>query len=155
MGQPVAVVEKRGARPGLVRFELNRNLTGMGHERFASADDAVGPRPSAELARRLFATGQVDGVHAYLNVVTVDVKKGFTSDGLGQIVEELYTYYRPGVEPPTFDDTATEEPAAAAAAPAAEGGEAPKLSAEAARIPPHLLERARLARQKWLEKQGG
>jgi hypothetical protein len=155
MGQPVAVVEKQGARPGLVRYELNRNLTGMGHERFLSPDDAVGPRPSAELARRLFATGQVDAVHAYLNVVTVDVKKGFTSEGLGRIVEDLYIFYRPGVEPPTFDEGAAEEAAPAAATAAAEPGDAPKLSADAAKIPPHLLERARLAKQKWREKQGG
>jgi len=155
MGQPVAVVEKKGSRPGLVRFELNRNLTGMGHERFASAADAVGEGPSAELARRLFATGQVDAVHAYLNVVTVDVKKGFTSDGLSGIVEELYTYYRPGVEPPTFDDAAAEEAPAAAASAPADGGDAPKLSAQAAKIPPHLLERARVAKQRWKEKQGG
>lgn len=148
------MVEKQGGRPGLVRYELNRNLTGMGHERFRSPDDAVGPRPSAELARRLFATGQVDAVHTYLNVVTVDVKKGFTSEGLGRIVEDLYLYYRPGVVPPTFDDTAAEEAAPAPAAATAEPG-APALSADAARIPAHLLERARLAKQKWREKQGG
>jgi hypothetical protein len=157
MGQPVAVKERKGSRPGLVRFELNRSLTGMGHERFLSPDDAVGPRPSAELARRLFATGQVDAVHVYQNIVTVDVKKGFTSDGLGEIVEELYLYYRPGVELPTFDDTAVAEetPAAAAAAPAEGGGEAPKVSALASKIPAHLLERARVAKQRWREKQGG
>jgi hypothetical protein len=153
MGQPVAVVEKPGSRPGVVRFELNRNLTGMGHERFAAAEDATGPRPSAELARRLFATGQVDGVHVYQNVVTVDVRKGFGTDGLGEIVQDLYIYYRPGVEIPTFDEPAPEEPAAEAAPAAA--AEGPTLSAEAARIPPHLLERARAAKQKWREKQGG
>jgi hypothetical protein len=152
MGQPVAVVEKRGSRPGLIRFELNRNLTGMGHERFTSPEQATGPRPSAELARRLFATGGVDAVHVYLNVVTVDLKKGFHSDGLGQIVEDLYIYYRPGVEIPTFDEPAPEEPAAPAA-PAA-GGDAPKVSAEASRIPAHLLERGRAAKQKWQAKQG-
>jgi hypothetical protein len=153
MGQPVGVVEKRGSRPGMVRFEMNRSLTGMGHERFTAPDQAVGPRPSAELARRLFATGQVDSVHVYQNVVTVDVRKGFATEGLGDIVKDLYTYYRPGVEIPTFDEPAPEEPAAQAA-PAA-SGDAPALSAEAARIPPHLLERARAAKAKWREKQGG
>ena len=76
MGQPVAVVEKRTSRPGVVRFEANRSLTGMGHERFTTADQAIGPRPAAELARRFFATGQVDAVHVYQNVATVDLKKG-------------------------------------------------------------------------------
>ncbi|MDQ1372812.1 MAG: hypothetical protein QOJ09_150, partial [Actinomycetota bacterium] len=32
MGQPVAVVEKPMSEPNVVRFELNRSLTGMGHE---------------------------------------------------------------------------------------------------------------------------
>ena len=73
MGQPVAVVEKPSTSPGIVRFEANRTLTGMGHERFASAGDAVGPRPAAELARRLFATGKVAGVHIYANMITVDL----------------------------------------------------------------------------------
>ena len=47
MGQPVAVVEKQSAIPGIVRFVANRSLTGMGHERFTEADQAVGPRPAA------------------------------------------------------------------------------------------------------------
>src|SRR5688572_22326805 len=76
MGQLVGVVEKKSANPGLVRFELNRNLTGSGHERFGAGAEAVGDRPSAELARRLFGTGQVTGVHLYMNVVTVDLAKG-------------------------------------------------------------------------------
>ena len=61
MGQLVAVTEKPSSSPGVVRFELNRALTGMGHEHFRSAERAFGPRPAAELARRLFATGQADG----------------------------------------------------------------------------------------------
>ena len=40
MGELVAVVEKPSATPGVVRFELNRSLSGMGHERFGSAADA-------------------------------------------------------------------------------------------------------------------
>ena len=42
MGQPVAVVEKPSSIPGMVRFEANRSLTGMGHERFGSRAEAVG-----------------------------------------------------------------------------------------------------------------
>ena len=48
--------------PGVVRFETNRSLTGMGHERFTSVTDAIGPRPAAMLARQLLATGKVDSV---------------------------------------------------------------------------------------------
>jgi hypothetical protein len=152
MGQPVAVVEKPSSRPGMVRFEANRNLTGMGHERFASADEAIGPRPAAEIARRLFATGKVDHVHAYLNMITVDIAKGFTADGLAGIIESLYTYYRPGVLPPTDEElmASAEAPAVTPgdAAPAAEPGTDPALS----RVPAALLERSRLAKQRWAEK---
>ena len=114
MGQPVAVVEKPSTLPGIVRFEANRTLTGMGHERFASADDAVGPRPAAELARRLFATGKVAGVHVYANMITVDLAGDHTgandTAGLVDVVRDLHKYWMPGMEPPAFEDPAEEEP---------------------------------------------
>ena len=64
MGQPITVVEKPSSKPGIARFETNRSLTGMGHERYRSADDVLADRPVDELARRLFATGGVRTVHA-------------------------------------------------------------------------------------------
>jgi hypothetical protein len=149
MGQPITVTETPTTRPGVVRFELNRSLTGMGHERFTAPEQAIGPRPSAELARRLFATGRVDSVHIYQNVVTVDVKKGFTSEGLAEVLEHLYIYWVPGREPPVLEAPAEEE----APAPAA-GGDAPAVSAAASRVPAHLLERSRLAREKSAAKAG-
>ena len=102
----MAVTEKPSTSPGVVRFELNRALTGMGHERFRSSADAFGPRPAAELARRLFATGQTSAVHVYSNIVTVDLAKGATSDGLADVVRYLYQYWQPGMAPPTFEDLA-------------------------------------------------
>ena len=69
MGQPVAVEQSAGGSPAIVRFETNRSLTGMGHERFTSADQAKGPRPAAVLARRFFESGQVAGVHVYGNII--------------------------------------------------------------------------------------
>ena len=45
----------------------------MGHEHFSSAADAWGNTPSDELARRMFATGQVAAVHVYGNIITVDL----------------------------------------------------------------------------------
>ena len=98
MGQLVGVVEKPSATPGVVRFELNRSLTGMGHERFTSMLDAVGPTPSAALARQLFASGRVAAVHVFGNMVTVDIEKGYDSAGLAEIVREMYRYWKPGVE---------------------------------------------------------
>ena len=153
MGQLVGVVEKPSTTPGVVRFELNRSLSGMGHERFTSVDDAIGSKPSPALARLLFATGKVSGVHIYGNMVTVDVTKGFDSSGLGDIVREMYQYWKPGVEPPTFEDLQPDEPAAAPAGDAAGGGS--ELSEAAKRVPPHLLERSRAAREKWKAANGG
>ncbi|MEY4372296.1 MAG: hypothetical protein RL219_1065 [Actinomycetota bacterium] len=149
MGQPVAVTEKPSVTPGVVRFELNRSLTGMGHERYASIAQATGATPGAVLARRMFETGRVGAVHVYANVVTVDLLKGFQSDGLADLVRDLYTYYRPGVEPPSVESlmAAVEAPEAAAPSAGGDGGDA-ALSAAASRVPAHLLERSRLARQR-------
>ena len=152
MGQMVAVTEKQSATPGVVRFELNRTLSGQGHERFASVDDAYGATPSDELARRLFATGQVGGVHVYANIVTIDLAKGFGSDGLAEVVRDMYQYWRPGVEPPTFDDPEPEAAADGGGDDAAGGDDA--LSEAAKKVPRHLLVRAREARERWNAKQG-
>lgn len=153
MGQLVGVVEKPSATPGVVRFELNRTLSGQGHEHFASSATAVGDSPSAVLARRLFATGQVAAVHVYSNIVTVDLAKGREAIGLGDVVTNLYQYWLPGVEPPTFDDVAAEEPSSAPAGVGDGGGDA--LSEAAKRVPAHLLERSRAARERWAAKQAG
>ena len=121
MGQLVAVEQKPSPLPGVVRFELNRALTGMGHERFRNSAEAVGPTPAAELARRLFATDQVDAVHVYSNMVTVDLAKGRTADGLSDVVRNLYRYWYPGMAPPSFEDL---EPAADEATAPTEGAAA-------------------------------
>ena len=79
-------------------FELNRSLTGMGHERYASPADVVRSRPVDELAKRLFEAGGVDGVHIYSNMVTVNLAPGASADGMEDIIHSLFTYYREGVE---------------------------------------------------------
>jgi hypothetical protein len=158
VGQPVAVIEKPStAVLGVVRFETNRNLGGMGHERYRSEAAAVGVKPTAAVARRLLATGQVEAVHIYLNVITVDLKKGCTSEGLKEIVEDLYTYYRPGVVVPSDEELMGVMPGdtAAAAAPAAAAGDAGGGNPLLAKVPPHLIERSKAARDKWFAKQGG
>jgi hypothetical protein len=104
MGQPITVEEKPSASPGVVRFELNRSLTGMGHERYRSRDDATGDRIVDELVRRLFDTGRVGAVHVYSNVVTVDLLKGMDSAGLAGIIHDLFIYYTPGVVPPSDEE---------------------------------------------------
>jgi hypothetical protein len=104
MGQLITVVTKPSPRPGVIRLEINRTLTGMGHERYASAAEATGDRPVDELARRLFAADHIESVHIYGNVITVDLAKGATGDGLDEVVRELFVHYLPGVLPPTDEE---------------------------------------------------
>jgi hypothetical protein len=99
MGQPIVVVQKPTNENGVVRFELNRSLTGMGHERYRSAADATGDRPPDVLARKLFERGGVDAVHIYSNIVTVDLAKGANDEGMRELIEQLFIHYREGVSP--------------------------------------------------------
>jgi hypothetical protein len=155
MGQLVAVAEKPSSTKGVVRFEINRTLSGMGHEQFDSVDDAYGDTPSDELARQMFATGQVDAVHVYANIITVDIKKGSDSEGLADLVRDLYQYWKPGIEPPSFEDLQPDEPAAAPASGGGDSGADDSAMSEAAeRVPADLLERSRAARERWIAKQG-
>ncbi len=147
MGQQLSVVSTPSSTPGMVRFEANHNLTGQGHERFASVDAAVGTRPAAALARQLFATGHVASVHMYSNIVTVDLAKGSTAEGLSEVVRDMYQYWKPGMVPPTFDAPAadtTDAPAVATGGDAG-GGESDYLRL----VPASLVERSRAALAKW------
>lgn len=99
MGQPIVVTERPAARPGVLRFETNRVLTGMAHHRYLRGQEIIGDRPADELARRLLATGGVDEVHVYGNVVTVLLTRGHHAEGIKALIEGLYTYYREGVTP--------------------------------------------------------
>ena len=60
-------------------------------------------RPVDELARRLFDHSGVNTVHVNSNVITVDLSAGADEDALGEAIKELFTYYRPGVEIPSFE----------------------------------------------------
>jgi len=104
MGQPVTVVQKASSNPGVVRFEINRSITGMGHERYASADDAVTDRPPDELARRIFEFEGVEGVHINSNVITIDTRG--SDVGMQKVIEDMFLHYRPGVRVPTEADFA-------------------------------------------------
>jgi hypothetical protein len=99
MGQPITVTEKTTKRAGIVRFELNRSLTGMGHEDYLSADEVHGDRPPDALARRLFEHDSVTAVHIYSNEVTVELGPWKTAAGLKEAIEGLYIHYLPGVQP--------------------------------------------------------
>jgi len=103
MGQPVTLIKTASPRPGMIRFELNRSLTGMGHERYDSDSEIVSDRPADRLARRLFEAGGVSAVHIYGSMVTVKLKS--TDRGnLEDVIRGLYTYYVPGVEIPSDEE---------------------------------------------------
>jgi hypothetical protein len=99
MGQPITVQEKTTSRPDLLRFEINRSLTGMGHEHYASLQDALGERPPDQLARRLFQKGGVRSVHIFSNVVDVEVEPGARPSTFVDVIRDLYIHYREGVTP--------------------------------------------------------
>ncbi|HEV8299309.1 MAG TPA: hypothetical protein VGQ20_18510 [Acidimicrobiales bacterium] len=111
MGQPVTVIEKPSYRSGVVRYEINRVLTGMGHEVYRSAPSAGSNRPVDVLARRLFARGGIRSIHVNGSVITIELADSGT-DGIRSIIENLYTYYVPGVEPPSDEELLAEAPPA-------------------------------------------
>jgi hypothetical protein len=99
MGQPIVVVQKPSSTKGVLRFEINRSLTGMGHEAYASAAAATGDRPPDVVARRLFEHGGVDAVHVFSNMITVELSAGESGAGMRELVEQLFIHYRDGVQP--------------------------------------------------------
>lgn len=103
MGQPVTFLSSSSPKPGIVRFELNRSLTGMGHERYRAGDEIIDDRPPDVLAKRIFAAGPVESIHVYGSMVTVQLASTDPAD-LETVIRELYTYYVPGVEIPSDEE---------------------------------------------------
>lgn len=100
MGQPITVQQKPSSHPNVLRFETDRNFTGMGKELYGSPDDIIRDRPPDRLARRFFEHGGVRHVTVYGGVVTVEVDDSAVADELRELIESLYLYYRPGDPPP-------------------------------------------------------
>jgi hypothetical protein len=136
MGQPIHVVEKRSSRPGVYRFETNRSLSGMGHERYTPATVIDGPTPVDELARRIFARGGIAAVHVNGSVVIVDVAEGHSSDGIAEVIRTLYLKYPvgPGDEEAVASETTLTD-GDAAPEQLAEPGDAPSAVAAAGTQP--------------------
>lgn len=126
MGQPITVLETTStSNPALRRFETNRPLSGMGHERYEDPPSELRKRPVDELARRLFAAGGVEKIHINGSVVTVTLGGGQTGEGLGDVIRRLFLHYGdtppvPMVSPTDDADTSPESLADPADAPAAE-----------------------------------
>ena len=117
MGQPITVVEKQSSNPAVLRFETNRPLSGMGHERYTEPPPEIQGRTVDELARRLFAAGGVDSVHINGSVVTVTLGGGRRGEGLADVVRCLFRHY-------------PDEPAPPAAPPQDEGSRTPEATAD-------------------------
>jgi hypothetical protein len=121
MGKSVQIVAFARPRAGFVRIEIDRSLSGTGHESYESAPSEELDRPTDVLARSLFQTGLVSRVHIFSNVITIalqsrpevaSVRDGHATmeeseqeqfsrqDGvLRDVVEQLFVHYRPGVMP--------------------------------------------------------
>lgn len=143
MGQPITVLETTSSsNPAVRRYETNRPLSGMGHERYEGPPSELRQRPVDELARRLFAAGGVEKIHINGSVVTVTVGGGHTGEGLGDVVRDLFLHYGDGPatpsEAPSDDaDHAPEALADPADAPAAQAAaDAAAAPVEAGTEPP-------------------
>ena len=99
MGQPISVVRKPSSKPRTLRFEINRTLTGMGHERYVAGKDVSGDRPPDRLAKRLFEAGGVRVVHVYSNIIDLTVDEDAKPDVYEDVIRQLYIHYGPGVTP--------------------------------------------------------
>lgn len=140
MGQPITVVEKPSSNPAVLRFETNRPLSGMGHERYTEPPSELRDKTVDELARRLFAAGGIETIHINGSVVTVTLSGGRTGAGLGDVVRGLFLHYvdapADGVSPPADEgDRAPETLADTSDAPAAEEAD-PPATAEPAVVEP-------------------
>jgi hypothetical protein len=97
MGQFITVTVRAGSSPSVRIFDLNRSLTGMAIERFASAADVKDGdhRPPGVLARRLFDLG-VTSVTVYSSAVVVVAPPERWDTLEGEVVEtleHLFGYY--------------------------------------------------------------
>ncbi len=99
MGMLISVVEKPSARHGVVRFETNRALTGMGHERYSVDVEVDGDRPPDVAARALFAHGGAKAVHVHGNQINVELVPGGSTEGMAEAIADLFIHYKPGVVP--------------------------------------------------------
>ena len=97
MGQFITVTVRPGASPSVRIFDLNRSLTGMAIERYASIDDVKdgGDRPPDVLARRLFDLGATS-VTVYSSAVAVNAgaeQWAALEPRVVETIEHLFGYY--------------------------------------------------------------
>ena len=97
MGQFITVTVRAGSSPSVRIFDLNRSLTGMAIERYASAADVKegDHRPSAVLAKRLFDLGVTSAtVYSSSVAVVAPAEEWGTLEGqVVETIEHLFGYY--------------------------------------------------------------
>jgi hypothetical protein len=95
MGQFITVTVREGSSPAVRIFDLNRSLTGMAIERYASAADVKegDHRPPGVLAKRLFDLG-ARSVTVYSSAVAVTADSWSTLEPqVVETIEHLFGYY--------------------------------------------------------------
>ena len=95
MGQFITVTVRPGASDSVRFFDLNRSLTGMAIERFASAADVKDGdhRPTGVLAKRLFDLG-AKSVTVYSSSVAITADDWGTLEAqVVETIEHLFGYY--------------------------------------------------------------
>jgi hypothetical protein len=104
MGLAINVKEYPTNTPSVVRFEADRGLTGMAHERYSSLADIIFDRPPDRLAKALLERGGVRNVHIYGNEITVTLEAGANTSGMADLITNLFIHYREGVQPSILVD---------------------------------------------------
>jgi len=95
MGQLITVTIRTTASPSVRIFDLNRSLTGMAIERYASVTDVRDGRPPDVLARRLFDLG-ASAVTVYSSAVSVTAAPEQWDElepKVVETIEHLFGYY--------------------------------------------------------------
>ena len=97
MGQFITVTVRAGSSPSVRIFDLNRSLTGMAIERYASAADVKegDHRPPAALAKRLFDLGVTSATVYSSAVAVVAPAEQWTTlePQVVETIEHLFGYY--------------------------------------------------------------
>lgn len=109
MGLAINVIEHQTSKPTVVRFEADRGLTGMAHERYSSLADVIFDRPPDRLAKALLERGGVKHVHIYGNEITVTLESVGDTSGMAELITNLFIHYREGVQPSIIVDPETGE----------------------------------------------
>ena len=107
MGQPVTVIQKSVTNLEYSDLKSTEALRDGPRTIFHWTRD-LRDTTSDQLAKALFNLGGIEKIHMNSNVITIDQAKGQINPAeIAKTITEMFTYYLPGVEVPSFE-TATE-----------------------------------------------